>query len=102
VHLALLAATRHPSVVRAAVVVSGPYDESLLVRITQLPALAMFSGASRSEGPAIGWAEALRASSRHAASRVLIREGSAHGTDMFVEDAALASDVAAWVAGQLR
>lgn len=62
----------------------------------------MFSGASRSEGPAVGWAEALRSSSRHAASRVLIREGNAHGTDMFIEDPALTSDVAAWVAEQLR
>ena len=102
VHLALLAATRHPDVVRAAVVVSGPYDDDLLARINQLPLLAMFSGASRSEGPAIGWAEALRSSSKHAASRVLIREGRAHGTEMFVEDTALASDVAACVAEQLR
>jgi alpha-beta hydrolase superfamily lysophospholipase len=101
VHLALLAATRVASV-RAAVVLSGPYDDSLLARIAQLPGLAMFSGASRSEGPAIGWAEALRSASTHTESRLIIREGNAHGTDMFAEDAALTRQVVSWLADRLR
>jgi hypothetical protein len=101
VHLALLAATRHAASVRAAVVLSGPYDDALRQRVSELPGLAMFSGASRSEGPAIGWAEGLRAASRHPDSRVLIREGSAHGTDMFADDPALAAEVARWIAERL-
>jgi len=102
VHLALLAATRHAPTVRAALVLSGPYDDALRARLAQLPALAVFSGASRSEGPAIGWAEALRASSSHPHSRVLIREGTAHGTDMFAADPVLAADVTAWIDSRLR
>ena len=71
-------------------------------RIAQLPGLGIFSGASRTEGPAVGWAEALRKASAHPDSRVLIREGSAHGTDMFADDAALAADVVSWIADRLR
>ena len=100
--LALLAATRHARTVRAALGLSGPYDDALRERIANLPSLAVFSGASRSEGPAIGWAEALRTASPHPHSRVLIREGTAHGTDMFADDPALAADVAAWIERRLR
>lgn len=101
VHLALLAATRHPRVMRAAVVLSGPYPDSLRDAVADLPEFAVFSGASQSEGPAIGWAQSLRAASRHPASRVLIRQGTAHGTDMFAGDDALVSHVTTWIAAQL-
>ena len=63
VHLALLAATRHPQMMRAVVVLSGPYHDALRDAVARSTSLAVFSGASQSEGPAIGWAQALRSSS---------------------------------------
>ena len=61
------------------------------------PALAVFSGASATEPPSPGSTScALEKGSAHPASRAVILEQRAHGTDLFGVHPTLASDIANW------
>ncbi len=101
VALALGTASRHPRLVRAVVVVSGPYGDELLEHVRRTPTLAVFSGASEREPPSPEWARALKQASAHAASRVEIWEPPAHGTDYFAVNPSFAGRIAAWLAERL-
>jgi dienelactone hydrolase len=102
VAMSLMAASKHPEGIRAAVALSGPHQKSQLEFVRNTPALAVFSGASASETPAIVWARALKDASANPASRVIIPDGDAHGTDMFASKPEIAREIAAWLAAQLK
>jgi hypothetical protein len=102
VYSAMQIASRHAAGVRAAVALAGPHTAPHQEYVRTTPRLAVFSGSSTGETPAVEWANALKAASPHAASRVAIAAGSAHGTDIFPGDAAFAQDLAAWLIAQLK
>src|ERR1700752_3402148 len=83
VWIALRTAAVHPAGTRAVVVVSGPHTDGQLDYVRKTPALPVFSGASLGEPPSPEWARALKDASAHPASRVVLLEQRAHGTDLF-------------------
>ena len=101
VYQSLLTASRHADVVHGAVALTGPYPDELLEYVRKTPTLAVLGGAAREDGPAPGWAEALKAASPNPASRVAIADGKAHGTDIFEANPGYAAEIAAWLADRL-
>ncbi len=102
VSIALRTAAAHAAGTRAVVVLSGPHTGGQLDYVRRTPALAVFSGASAGEPPSPDWARALKEASANPASRVVILEQHAHGTDLFRVNDALADDIATWLAAQLK
>ena len=102
VSLALRTAAASPKGTRAVVALSGPHTQEQMDYVRTTPALAVFSGASATEPPSPEWARALEEGSAHPASRAVILEQRAHGTDLFGVHPTLASDIADWLVTQLR
>jgi predicted alpha/beta hydrolase len=102
VWIALRTAAAHPAGTRAVVVLSGPHSDGQVDYVRKTPALAVFSGASLGEPPSPEWARALKDASAHPASRVVLLEQRAHGTELFGIYPTLAGDIAGWLAAQLK
>jgi alpha-beta hydrolase superfamily lysophospholipase len=102
VNLAFLTASRHPADVRAVVALAGPHTDAQLEHVRQTPQLAVFSGASRAETPAVEWATALQKASANGASRLDIIDGNAHGTDNFTGHPGVAQEIAEWLVSRLK
>lgn len=101
VAIALGSAAAHAPGTRAVVALSGPYSTADMEHVRATAGLAIFSGASAAEPPSPDWARALADASAHPASRVVIVEQGAHGTDQFRSDLALAQDIAGWLVARL-
>lgn len=99
---ALNLASRHPQRARAAVALAGPHTAKQLDFVHATPSLAVFSGASDDETPAVEWARALNAASQNKASRLVVIPGEGHGTDLFGTHPDLAKNVATWLVAQLK
>ena len=84
------------------VALSGPHTQEQMDYVQTTPALAVFSGASVTEPPSPEWARALEEGSAHPASRAVILEQRAHGTDLFGVHPTLATDIADWLVTQLK
>jgi predicted alpha/beta hydrolase len=102
VSLALRTAAASPKGTRAVVALSGPHTQEQMDYVRTTPALAVFSGASAAEPPSPEWARALDEGSAHPASRAVILEQRAHGTDLFGVHPTLATDIADWLVTQLK
>jgi dienelactone hydrolase len=102
VYLSLMTAARHPEGTRALVALTGPHTAAQVEYVRKTPALAVFSGAAVLDGPAPEWARELKQASSHAASRVTLPDGKAHGTDIFLANPPFAHEIADWLAARLK
>lgn len=102
VNHALRLVQRHPKVVRAAVAFAGPHQPAQLELIRNTPEFAVLSGSAQGNTPAPDWARELKTASANQASRLLLPEGSAHGTDVFAGQPNVAVEIADWLAAQLK
>ena len=102
VHMSLLTASRHPDVVRAAILMAGPHTDEQVDYIKRTPSLAIMAASSEGDGQAPEWAKALRAASSHPNSTLVLVPGNAHGTPLLTSDPTIVDTMTTWLAAQLR
>ena len=101
VYHALSAAARHPEQMRAVVALTGPHTRAHVEFLSTRTGIAVFSGAALEDVPAPDWAGELKAASANPGSTTAFANGKAHGTDIFRDDPAYATELATWIAKQL-
>lgn len=102
VYMSFALAARHKNGFRAVVALSGPHTPNHAKFVKDTPALAVFSGASRLEPPSDQWARELKEASGNDASKVVIADERAHGTELFAIKEGFAKEVAEWLAQRLK
>jgi len=102
VQMALHTARTLPDSFRAVAVLTGPYDRAALEFVRSTPAIAVYSGASRDDGPAPGWARELREASANPASTLSLLDKLGHGTDLLEIEQSLVGQMTGWVAERLK
>jgi len=101
VYHALSVAARHPDRIRAVVALTGPHTRAHVEFLSARSDIAVFSGAALEDVPAPDWARELKAASPSQSSATAFANGKAHGTDIFRDDQAFATELATWIAKQL-